>query len=119
MRARRWGSCTLPRTVGLPPQFPHALHVDAVDVIVPTDRPVFELIDPPATDVEIAIAKAARSFITDGCTLQTGIGGVPSTVVSLLAEQDGGDYGVHSEMFTTGLMQLHRAGKVTNEHKTQ
>src|SRR5262249_42721863 len=53
----------------------------------------------------------------DGCTLQTGIGGVPSSVVALLADQPGGDYGVHSEMFTTGLMRLHRAGKVTNERK--
>src|SRR5262249_13440040 len=32
----------------------------------------------------------------------------------LLAEGDGGNYGIHSEMFTTGLMRLHEAGKVTN-----
>ena len=42
------------------------------------------------------------------------VGAVPSTVARLLAEGDGGDYGVHSEMFTTGLMYLHQAGKVTN-----
>ena len=35
----------------------------------------------------------------------------------VLAEGSGGDYGVHSEMFTTGLMQLHQAGKVTNTRK--
>jgi acyl-CoA hydrolase len=40
-------------------------------------------------------------------------------VVGLLANGDGGDYGVHSEMFTTGLMTLHRAGKVSNRHKGQ
>ena len=110
-------STKLPRTMGIPPQFPHALHVDEVDVIVASDRPPFELVDPPATDVEHAIAKCARSYITDGATLQTGIGGVPSVVVGLLAQESGGDYGVHSEMFTTGLMELHRAGKVTNERK--
>jgi acyl-CoA hydrolase len=109
----------VPRTMGLPPEFPHVLHVDEVDVIVPTDRTPFVLEEPPPTDVEQAIAACARSFITDGCTLQTGIGGVPSMVVSLLAEQEGGDYGVHSEMFTTGLMYLHRAGKVTNARKDQ
>ena len=43
------------------------------------------------------------SFIPEGATLQTGIGSVPSTLVKLLAEGDGGDYGIHSEMFTTGL----------------
>ena len=36
---------------------------------------------------------------------------------SLLADGPGGDYGVHSEMFTTGLMRLHEAGKVTNANK--
>jgi len=112
-------STLVPRTLGLPPEFPHALHVDEVDVIVPTDTPPFVLDEPPPTEVEKAIAACARSFIRDGCTLQTGIGGVPSMVVSLLAAQDGGDYGVHSEMFTTGLMHLHQAGKVTNARKDQ
>jgi acyl-CoA hydrolase len=109
----------LPRTMGLPPEYPHVLRVDEVDVIVPTDRPPFVLEEPPPSDEEQAIAACARTFIADGCTLQTGIGGVPSMVVSLLAEQDGGDYGVHSEMFTTGLMHLHQAGKVTNARKGQ
>ncbi len=107
----------LPRTAGVPPQFPHRLHVDEVDAIYENDNPVFVLEDAPPTEVDEAIAKCARSFISEGSTLQTGIGGVPSTVVSLLANEEGGDYGVHSEMFTTGLMHLHRAGKVTNSKK--
>jgi len=104
-----------PRTLGLPPEHSHSLHVDEIDVLVESDRPPFLLDDAPATDVDVAIAGHARAFITDGCTLQTGIGGVPSTVVGLLAAEPGGGYGVHSEMFTTGLMHLHRSGKVTNE----
>jgi acyl-CoA hydrolase len=104
-----------PRTRGLPPEHAHAVHLDEIDVLIESDRPPFLLEDPPATEVEVAIAGFARSFVTDGCTLQTGIGGVPSTVVGLLASEDGGDYGVHSEMFTTGLMHLHRSGKVTNQ----
>jgi acyl-CoA hydrolase len=107
----------LPRTIGIPPEFHHRLHVDEVDAIYEVDAPLFVLEDAPPTETDIAIAKCARSFIEDGTTLQTGIGGVPSTVVSLLANEDGGDYGVHSEMFTTGLMDLHRAGKVTNARK--
>jgi acyl-CoA hydrolase len=104
-----------PRTLGLPPAHTHALHVDEIDVLVESDRLPFALEDAPATDVDVAIARHARAFITDGCTLQTGIGGVPSTVVGLLAAEPGGGYGVHSEMFTTGLMHLHRSGKVTNQ----
>jgi acyl-CoA hydrolase len=107
----------LPRTLGIPPQFPHAVHVDQADIIVCGDALPFQLEDAPASDVERAIAGHAREFISDGATLQTGIGGVPSTVVALLAEEGGGDYGIHSEMFTTGLMRLHQAGKVTNARK--
>jgi len=55
--------------------------------------------------------------VTDGSTLQTGIGAVPNMVATRLANGTGGDYGVHSEMFTTGLMLLHEAGKVTNTAK--
>jgi acyl-CoA hydrolase len=107
----------LPRTIGLPAQFPHAIHVDKADVIVVGDRAPYVLEEPEATDVERAIARFALDFVHDGATLQTGIGGVPSTVVALLAAEEGGDYGVHSEMFTTGLMHLHKAGKVTNARK--
>ena len=107
----------LPRTLGLPPEHTHAIHVDEADVIVESDRPVFVLEDPPATDIEKAIAGHAAAFIHDGCTLQTGIGGIPGSVAALLANGPGGDYGIHSEMFTTGLMRLHQAGKVTNARK--
>jgi acyl-CoA hydrolase len=107
----------LPRTLGLPPQFTHALHVDEVDVIVRNDVAPFVLPEDQPTDVDRAIAARAAQFVSEGCTLQTGIGGVPSTIVAMLAHGNGGDYGVHSEMFTTGLMRLHQAGKVTNARK--
>jgi len=105
----------LPRTRGLPPEHRHAVHLNEVDLLVESDRSPFVLEDAPPTDVEVAIAGHARAFVTDGSTLQTGIGGIPSTVVGLLSTEPGGGYGVHSEMFTTGLMHLHRSGKVTNE----
>lgn len=109
----------LPRTVGLPPAFPHTVHVDDVDVLVESDRDPFVLADAEPTDVDRAIAEHARGYIHDGCTIQTGIGGIPSMIARLLAEGPGGDYGVHSEMFTTGLMHLHEAGKVTNRKGTE
>jgi acyl-CoA hydrolase len=109
----------LPRTFGMPPEHPHSLHVDEVDVLVRNDAPPFVLADDIPTDADRAIAEFARGFVSDGCTLQTGIGGVPSTIVQVLADGPGGDYGIHSEMFTTGLMRLHEAGKVTNARKGQ
>ena len=55
-------------------------------------------------------------MIEDGATLQIGIGGIPNIVAQLLAEGSKGDFGIHTEMMVDGIMQLHRAGKVTN-HK--
>jgi acyl-CoA hydrolase len=103
-----------PPTFGIPPDHPHALHVDEIDVLVESDAAPFPLEDPPPTEVDRAIADHASAFIPEGATLQTGIGSVPSILVGLLAEGDRGDFGVHSEMFTTGLMYLHESGKVTN-----
>ena len=104
----------LPRTLGLPPEHPHALHVDDVDLIVESPRPPFTLPDDDPSETDKAIAGHALRYVHDGCTLQTGIGGVPTEIVELLADGDGGDYGIHSEMFTEGLWKLHRANKVTN-----
>lgn len=97
----------------------HRLHVDEIDVLIESESTPYELVDPEPSGIERAIAEHIRTLIPDGATLQTGIGPVPSVVATLLAERDGGDYGVHSEMFTTGLMKLHQAGKVSNQRKGQ
>lgn len=110
-------SPNFPRTFGLEPQYRHALHVDEADVIVESDRVPYLLAEPEPTEAERAIARQVADFVPEGATLQTGIGGIPSMVARLLAEGDRGGFGIHSEMFTTGLMHLHKAGKVTNDGK--
>jgi len=107
-----------PRTFGSG-EHGHRVHVDEIDVLIRSDATPYEIVDPEPTEVEQAIAQHIRALIPDGATLQTGIGAVPSVVAALLAEGEGGDYGVHSEMFTTGLMKLHQAGKVSNRRKGQ
>jgi acyl-CoA hydrolase len=104
----------LPRTCGLPPAHLHALHRDEIDVVVESDRPVITLPDVAPDATERRIAEHALGFVADGCTLQTGIGGIPNQIAQRLAEGPRGDLGIHTEMFTDGLMQLHLAGKVTN-----
>lgn len=106
-----------PRTYGLPPKYEHRLHLDEIDILLETDQAPINLADAVGSDADRAIAEYAREFIPDGATLQTGIGAIPSMIASMLAEGPGGGYGVHSEMFTNGLMRLHQAGKVTNDHK--
>ena len=110
-----------PRTFGFGEKHRHALHVDEIDVLVrSTDEPLaLPGGDAAPTDVDKAIARHAVEFIPTGATLQTGIGSIPNQIATLLAEGDGGDYGLHSEMFTDGCMHLHRAGKITNAGKGQ
>lgn len=111
-------SDSFPRTFGFGGHR-HAIHVDEIDVMVrSTDAPL-ALPGPASSDVDRAIARHAVGYIRSGATLQTGIGSIPSQIAGLLAEGEGGDYGLHSEMFTDGCMQLHRAGKVTNAAKGQ
>ncbi len=86
-------------------------------MLVEADGIPFALEEPGPDDIDSAIARHALAFVTGGATLQIGIGTVPNVVASELAARASGDFGVHSEMFTTGLMRLHQAGKVTNARK--
>ena len=108
----------LPRTCTLPPEYTNTIDLDLIDVVVEADGTPYTLGQTPPDDVDKAIADLARSFISDGATLQIGIGTVPDMIASQLAAGTGGSYGVHSEMFTDGLMRLHRAGKVSNDSKS-
>lgn len=103
-----------PRTAGLPPEYPHRINVDQADVVIETDaRPLaMPAIEPSETDRRIA--EHAASFIESGCTVQTGIGAIPSVIATILAEGEADDLGIHSEMFTDGLMRLHESGAVSN-----
>jgi acyl-CoA hydrolase len=107
----------LPRTRSLPPRFENTLPVEVIDVLVEADGEPYTLDDPTPSEEDAAIAAHALGFVTDGSTLQTGIGAIPNMVATELARGSGGGYGIHSEMFTTGLMRLHQAGKVTNSAK--
>jgi acyl CoA:acetate/3-ketoacid CoA transferase beta subunit len=106
-----------PRTYGIDPEYRHAMHVDDVDVIVEGDATPINLADAPVTEVEEAIAQHSLAFVADGSTLQTGIGGIPNAIATALATGPGSGYGIHSEMFTSGLMRLCQSGKVSNDNK--
>ena len=89
-------------------------HVDEIDLLVESDAAPFPLADPRA-DRRRSRDRRARARLrprrrdaADRASARS-----PPRIAGLLAEGDGGDYGVHSEMFTTGLMRLHEAGKVT------
>ncbi len=92
------------------------LHVSRVDRIVESHEPLPELIPKPSTDIEVKIGRHIRALITDGATIQMGIGGIPDAVWEML---DGvSDLGIHTEMLSDGAMRAIERGIVTGARKT-
>lgn len=105
-----------PRTLALEGH-ENFLSLDDIDVVVYTDERPTIFPNDSGTPEDEMIAQHAATYVRDGTTLQTGIGAVPNLVAQALVRGDGGDYGVHSEMFSDGLYQLMAAGKVNNSRK--
>ena len=103
-------------------QMPRALgdafiHVSKLTHVVEIDRPVIELpmagqIGPVAREIGAHIA----GLIKDGDTLQMGIGEIPDAVLLFLKEKK--HLGVHTEMFSDGVVELFETGVITGERKT-
>jgi acyl-CoA hydrolase len=77
--------------------------------------PEHEAVDP--TPVESEIGKHVASLIEDGATLQMGIGAIPNAVLAQLGGHK--KLGIHTEMFSDGVVELVRNGVITNEMKTK
>jgi acetyl-CoA hydrolase len=103
-------------------QMPRALgdafiHVSKLTHVVEIDRPVLELPQAPEIGpVARAIGQHIAELIEDGSTLQMGIGEIPDAVLLFLKEKR--HLGIHTEMFSDGLVALVESGVVTNERKT-
>ncbi len=94
------------------------IHISEVDFVVENDRfPVGELAPSAPTEVERRIASAVAEAVEDGSTIQLGIGGLPNEVARLLIHRGVKDLGVHTEMFTEGMMEMFEAGILTNKMK--
>lgn len=93
------------------------IHVSRLTHVVEIDRPVVEL--PMFTEVGAvarAIGKSVAELIENGSTLQMGIGEIPDAVLLFLKEKK--DLGIHTEMFSDGMVELFESGVVTGEAKT-
>ena len=101
----------MPRTLG-----DSFLHVTQIGCLVEADTPVIELAPPKIGDVERAIGENVASLVRDGDTLQLGIGAIPDAVLLFLKEKN--DLGIHTEMFSDGVVELVEAGFITNKAKT-
>ncbi len=101
----------MPRTLG-----DSFLHVSRIDSFVHSDSPLLELPSQPQTDAARRIGRNVADLIEDGATLQMGIGGIPDAVLECLMTKQ--DLGIHTEMFSDGVMKLVEAGVVTGRRKS-
>lgn len=92
------------------------VHLSQLTYIVEKDEPVLELSLPKTGEVERKIAEYVAGLIPDGATLQLGIGAIPDSVLTFLTDKK--DLGIHSEMFSDGVVTLTEAGVITNRKKT-
>ena len=92
------------------------ISVEDIDVFVEHEEPIIELPQGKIGDVEKAIGKNCATLIPDGATLQLGIGAIPDAVLLFLKDKK--DLGIHSEMFSDGVVELAEAGVITNAKKT-
>lgn len=89
--------------------------VQDIDYFVEQDQPVHQLQPPSISQVEEAIGRHCAGLIQDGDTLQLGIGAIPDAVLLFLKEKK--DLGIHSEMFSDGVLDLVERGVITNRLK--
>jgi acyl-CoA hydrolase len=91
------------------------VHVSRFAATVESDEPLPEHARPVLSDIERAIGRHVAGLVEDGATLQMGIGAIPDA--SLIALKDHRRLGVHTEMFSDGLVDLVERGVVTGEEK--
>jgi acetyl-CoA hydrolase len=94
------------------------IHVKDIDYIVPVDYPLAELAMAKESDHDTVekIASSIAELIPDGATMQLGIGAIPDAVLKFLAHKK--DLGIHTELFSDGVMSLVEAGIITCSNKT-
>ncbi|MEA4926581.1 MAG: butyryl-CoA:acetate CoA-transferase [Syntrophomonadaceae bacterium] len=94
------------------------IHISQVDYIVEgPNQPLPQLGSVPATDVDKKCAELIVEEIPNGACLQLGIGGMPNTVGSLIADSDLKDLGVHTEMYVDAFVDISLAGKINGSKK--
>lgn len=103
------------------PNMPRALgdsfiHINDIDYFLEVNYEIPEIHPEPPTELQTQIATHIAALIPDGATLQMGIGGIPGAVLREL--KDHRDLGIHTELFSDGVMEMIELGVITNARKT-
>lgn len=100
----------MPRTLG-----DSFIHFSKIDYAVPADYPLAELPEAEVSQLNMQIGQHVAGLIDDASTMQIGIGAIPNAVLHYLTGKR--DLGVHTELFSDGVMNLVQQGVITNEKK--
>ncbi len=92
------------------------IHVSNIDTLVASHEPILEAPQGEINDLSRSIAKHIADLIEDGATLQLGIGTIPDAVLHFL--EDRRDLGIHTEMFSDGVIPLIEKGVINNTKKS-
>jgi acyl-CoA hydrolase len=101
----------MPRTLG-----DCFVHVSRISAFVEVDEPLPELDSRDISEVERKIGARVAELISDGATLQLGIGAIPDAVLDALGNHK--DLGVHTEMVSDGVIRAIERGIVTGARKS-
>ena len=91
------------------------LHISNIDYMIETNYEAPQLHDTPINEKDEVIGNLIANYINDGDCIQLGIGGIPNAVAASLKDKK--DLGIHTEMFTTGIMNLIKCGAATGNKK--
>jgi acyl-CoA hydrolase len=91
------------------------IHISHIDYAVPDDTPIHESPLGIPTQIEAMIGKNVADLVEDGATLQMGIGNIPNAVLNNLGNHK--RLGIHTEMFSDGILPLIEKGVITGEEK--
>jgi acyl-CoA hydrolase len=100
----------VPRTFG-----DAGIHISKIDAYVDVNEPIFEVVPSEISAVEQKIGKNVASLVEDRATLQMGIGAIPNAALTYLTNHK--DLGIHTEMFSDGLIDLYQRGVITGAYK--
>ncbi|NWG19397.1 MAG: acetyl-CoA hydrolase/transferase family protein [Chloroflexi bacterium] len=100
----------MPRTLG-----DSFIHMSRLSALVESDRPLLELPQGETNSVALAIGRHIAELIPDGATLQLGIGAIPDAVLANLHGKR--HLGIHTELFSDGVIDLVEAGVIDGEMK--
>jgi len=100
----------MPRTLG-----DSFVHLNDLDIVIESEEPILEYSYPAADPVQSKVAENIAKLVENESTLEMGIGTIPDAVLKFLSDRK--DLGIHTEVFSDGIIELIEQGVITGRKK--